>query len=398
MVKAELEREHTAQVLQIRGEAEQRTLEVATQAAARVRGELEQTLASERAQAEARLEAERAQLQIQAEAEREKAVARAQVEREQALARTEDEKRRLAEELEHARSTFDAMRAADRAAHDAARAALEAQLSSRAAAPVAAPVAAASTGLGSVLREIDATETLSSALTAIARAAASQAPRAALFVASGEQLREWEVPNTAPISPAPLYVRDTAIGVIGEAVRAGTLARSDNGGAPAVAGPRAKRSAAVPLILDGHAVGVIYGDSDQSNAGGDWAGALDAIAAHGAARLGYITAIRTAQAMRWITAQAVAPATLATAPSSEQEEQAALRFARLLVSEIKLYNEEAVRLGREHRDLKRRLAEDLARSRQLYVARVPASVSLRDVIWENELVHTLAGGDPSLLG
>src|SRR5207253_10988363 len=44
----------------------------------------------------------------------------------------------------------------------------------------------------------------------------------------------------------------------------------------------------------------------------------------------------------------------------------ARRFARLLVSEIKLYNEAKVEQGRKNRDLYERLKEDIDRSRQMY--------------------------------
>ena len=52
----------------------------------------------------------------------------------------------------------------------------------------------------------------------------------------------------------------------------------------------------------------------------------------------------------------------------------ARRFARLLVSEIKLYNEQKVREGRDAGDLYNRLREDIDRSRQMYDKRVAPPV------------------------
>ncbi|OGF58724.1 MAG: hypothetical protein A2Y62_12975 [Candidatus Fischerbacteria bacterium RBG_13_37_8] len=76
----------------------------------------------------------------------------------------------------------------------------------------------------------------------------------------------------------------------------------------------------------------------------------------------------------------------------------AKRFARLLVSEIKLYNEAQVALGRENKDLFERLKDDIERSRKMYMERVsPKIVSATNYFYE-ELVKTLAGGDPSALG
>lgn len=85
----------------------------------------------------------------------------------------------------------------------------------------------------------------------------------------------------------------------------------------------------------------------------------------------------------------------------EEEEKAhndARRFARLLVSEIKLYNEQKVLDGRRTSDLYDRLKEDVDRSRQMYEKRVAPSVAAKFDYFYDELVSTLAEGDPSKLG
>ena len=76
----------------------------------------------------------------------------------------------------------------------------------------------------------------------------------------------------------------------------------------------------------------------------------------------------------------------------------ARRFARLLVSEIKLYNEPKVREGRNNGDLYDRLREDIDRSRQMYNKRVAPPVAARHDYFHQELVNTLAEGDPAKLG
>ena len=78
--------------------------------------------------------------------------------------------------------------------------------------------------------------------------------------------------------------------------------------------------------------------------------------------------------------------------------QDARRFARLLVSEIKLYNEQKVREGRSQGDIYERLREDIDRSRQMYDKRVAPPVATRYDYFHQELVNTLAEGDPSKLG
>jgi hypothetical protein len=76
----------------------------------------------------------------------------------------------------------------------------------------------------------------------------------------------------------------------------------------------------------------------------------------------------------------------------------AKRFARLLVSELLLYNEEAVVQGRKNRDLAARLEKEIDRSRQAYEARVPERRGQAAEYFDEELVRVLAQGDPSLLG
>lgn len=76
----------------------------------------------------------------------------------------------------------------------------------------------------------------------------------------------------------------------------------------------------------------------------------------------------------------------------------ALRFARLLISEIKLYNEQKVVEGRSEHDLYDRLREYIDRSREMYDKRVKPEVASRYDYFHGELVNTLAEGDVSKLG
>lgn len=76
----------------------------------------------------------------------------------------------------------------------------------------------------------------------------------------------------------------------------------------------------------------------------------------------------------------------------------ARRYARLLVSEIKLYNEAKVKEGRSAADLYDRLREDIDRSRQMYEKRVAPPVAARHDYFHQELVNLLAEGDAAKLG
>jgi hypothetical protein len=86
---------------------------------------------------------------------------------------------------------------------------------------------------------------------------------------------------------------------------------------------------------------------------------------------------------------------------SETEQRAhndARRFARLLVSEIKLYNAAKVNDGRRNFDLYERLKDEIDRNRKVYDKRVSPTVAARFDYFYEELVQTLAEGDPAKLG
>jgi hypothetical protein len=76
----------------------------------------------------------------------------------------------------------------------------------------------------------------------------------------------------------------------------------------------------------------------------------------------------------------------------------ARRIARLLVSEIKLYNERKVAEGRAAGDLYERLRDDIERSRQVYAERTPEHVRTTADFFHEELVRILAEGKPEALG
>ena len=87
-----------------------------------------------------------------------------------------------------------------------------------------------------------------------------------------------------------------------------------------------------------------------------------------------------------------------TTPEEEKLHNDARRFARLLVSEIKLYNEDAVTEGRIEKDLYRRLRKDIERSREMYDKRVAPAVARKIDYFHEELIRILGESDVSKLG
>lgn len=84
--------------------------------------------------------------------------------------------------------------------------------------------------------------------------------------------------------------------------------------------------------------------------------------------------------------------------SDDALHEEARRLARLLVSEIKLYNEEVIEEGKRNGDIYERLKDDIDRSKQMYQERIDPKLQGKDDYFYQELVQRLAGGDASLLG
>jgi hypothetical protein len=103
------------------------------------------------------------------------------------------------------------------------------------------------------------------------------------------------------------------------------------------------------------------------------------------------------------SAAAAAPATAKDAFSHLSQEDAdthrkAQRFARLLVDEIKLYNQAKVADGRKNKDLYDRLKEDIDKSRATYFKRYGNTAAASADYFNSEVVRSLAEDDSSLMG
>ena len=76
----------------------------------------------------------------------------------------------------------------------------------------------------------------------------------------------------------------------------------------------------------------------------------------------------------------------------------AQRFARLLVDEIKLYNQAKVAEGRRHKDVYDRLKADIEKSRATYQKRYGNTAAASGEYFAQELVRSLAEDDVSVMG
>jgi hypothetical protein len=288
------------------------------------------------------------------------------------------------------------------------------------------------------VQSISATRSLSGALVALLAAVSTETRRAAIFIVNGSELQRWKTAGLdgGAIGDARVALNDD--GVLARAVRSSSPVRTSSTTRPVVT------SLALPLMVGGQTVAVLYADDAPASVSNNdapasvshndasasvpnndpaasvshndaaasastddptasasenadapvsesWPSVVQILAQHASVCLAHWTAFRTVQLTRG-TARHASPRSEAAPTESSAE-----RYARLLVSEIKLYNEAAVRAGRERGDLLARLRPEIERARRLFEERVPAANS-HGAVFQQELVRTLAGGNPTLLG
>jgi hypothetical protein len=85
-------------------------------------------------------------------------------------------------------------------------------------------------------------------------------------------------------------------------------------------------------------------------------------------------------------------------PEDQDVHRKAQRFARLLVDEVKLYNQAKVAEGRKNKDLYDRLKEAIEKSRATYQKRYGNTVAASGNYFQNEIVRSLAEDDLSIMG
>jgi hypothetical protein len=109
-----------------------------------------------------------------------------------------------------------------------------------------------------------------------------------------------------------------------------------------------------------------------------------------------------------VGAHAAAASAAASAPAADpfaamsaedaDTHRKAQRFARLLVDEIKLYNQAKVAEGRRNKDLYGRLKDDIEKSRTTYQKRYGTTAAASGDYFQKEVVRSLAEDDLSVMG
>ena len=229
--------------------------------------------------------------------------------------------------------------------------------------------------LAESVRAIAGARSLAEILDTLVSRAGQESGHAGVWIIRGGRLRPWRSTGIDDAEPdLPLDDR----GAIAQAARTNAIVTSDG-------------TLAVPIAMNGQVVAVLF------TIPGATPGAIEIMARYAARCLEALTAFKAARAL---TERPGGPDAEDRGRSSDamvEEDASARRYARLLVSEIKLYHEAAVVDGRRDRDLATRLGGEIARARVLYEQRVPLEVRERADYFHDELVRTLANGDATLL-
>lgn len=238
--------------------------------------------------------------------------------------------------------------------------------------------------------------------------------RSALFVVKGNSLTGWQGRGFAHEDRLKSTNLDVGQGLAGRAIRdrstvAAGAREFDSGFISQQGAPADGNAWLLPLVVRDKVAAVLYSDGGTGGKRVD-SSALQILVRGAGQWLEILTARKTsgtaevaAAASASATAGPVVAPTTARAPQSfsgdEQElHTKAQRFAKLLVDEIRLYNQAKVKEGRQNRELYKVLREDIEKSRDTYNRRYANTSVAEAGYFTQEVIRILADNDASVLG
>ena len=242
------------------------------------------------------------------------------------------------------------------------------------------------------------------------------AGRVALFVVKGATVNGWQGIGFDDNEAIRTLSLNTGIGLLARAIQtrnpAGGLTQEfDPGFMSSVKSPAENQCMVLPLVVKDKVAAVIYADGGSAKGGTLDASGLQALTRFAAVWLELAAlrkaggtaiedapAAQPAEAMAATATPAAAPASAAPVSEENELQKKARRFAKLLVEEIRLYNQAKVDDGRRNKDLYDRLKEDIEKSRAMYDKRYAESAVASANYFTQELIRILADNDASLMG
>lgn len=229
------------------------------------------------------------------------------------------------------------------------------------------------------------------------------AGRVALFVVKGTAINGWHGTGFTDNDFVKTITLNTGSGLVVRAIQgrtpvSGSTAEFDPAFVAAIAAPADDNCLVLPLVVKEKVAALIYADGGAASPGACDISALSALTRWAGLWL-ELSALRKLGGPADSQPGAAAPRQAAT-PGAEEPElhRKARRFAKLLVEEIKLYNQPRVVEGKLNRDLYERLKEDIEKSRATYDKRYRETPVASADYFNQELIRILADNDISLLG
>ena len=242
------------------------------------------------------------------------------------------------------------------------------------------------------------------------------AGRVALFVVKGATVSGWQGIGFDENEVIKSLSLNTGIGLLARAIQTrnpagGPTREFDPGFISSVKSPADNQCMVLPLVVKDKVAAVIYADGGTAKGGTLDASGLQALTRFAAVWLELAAlrkaggtaiedtpAAQPAEAMAATAAPAAAPASAAPVSEEDELQKKARRFAKLLVEEIRLYNQAKVDEGRRNKDLYDRLKEDIEKSRAMYDKRYAESAVASANYFTQELIRILADNDATLMG
>jgi hypothetical protein len=242
--------------------------------------------------------------------------------------------------------------------------------------------------------------------------------RAALFVVRAGAVNGWQGIGFENNDAIKTVTLNSSVPLLGRAIHdrvnaAGSTAEFDHDFMAAMGASSDEKCVVLPLVVKEKVAAVIYADAGTVP---DTTVDLSALAV--LCRLTAlwleITALRKAGVSapaeeaqpaapeapppQPVASMAAAGAAAAPVTGEDEVHKKARRFAKLLVDEIRLYNQNKVNEGKQHRDLYERLREDIEKSRSTYEKRFGETPAGPAGYFNQELIRILADNDISLMG
>ena len=284
---------------------------------------------------------------------------------------------------------------------------------------------AASSVLNASISAIQESTVQADILKALLEGTSKFCARSALFVVRGTTLAGWQARGFSDENIRNLNI-DASKGLAARAIQARTRTSSsaaefDSNFVQNQGSPSDGNATVFPLVVKDKVAAVLYCDSGRASATPSDYSAVELLTRHACLWLEHAAVKRHlapgaevgAQAPSMTASPSVAPAApvpkppppaapepaIENLPAEEQElHKKAKRFAKLLVDEIKLYNQAKVTEGKQNRNLYKLLREDIEKSRATYDKRYGSTPVAPAKYFDSEVVRILADNDRSLMG